>query len=298
MLFAENARGVKYHEHFLKGVLTMCENSDIIEQRVKHYEQIQKATLMQDIYASKFFKGRTKEIQVVLRIILEKDDLIVLKCNTQEEAKNIFGKTGRFDILAQDSKHKYYNIEIQQKNDGAKPKRARYYSSEIDENLLQTGEDYDKLVETYVIFITKQDVFADNLPIYHFDRRAAETQKLLEDGAHIIYVNGAIEDDTPLGRLMQDFHANKPERMHYKELAERARYLKVEKEGTAEMSEEYEELIDKGRKEGEQKERESGIKTLLETMRELNATPDVILAKLMEKYHLTQEQAEGYLAEN
>ena len=43
---------------------------------------------------------------------------------------------------------------------------------------------------------------------------------------NIIYVNTEIKDETPLGKLMQDLSCVNPNEMNYKELADRARYLK------------------------------------------------------------------------
>ena len=64
----------------------------------------------------------------------------------------------RFDVFARDSKGREYDIEIQRADRGAEPKRARYNSALMDANALKTGEDVGKLRDTYVIFITENDV--------------------------------------------------------------------------------------------------------------------------------------------
>ena len=64
---------------------------------------------------------------------------------------------------------------------------------------------YDALTETYVIFITENDVLKSGLPIYHIDRIVQETGEPFGDEAHIIYVNSQIKDETELGKLMYDF---------------------------------------------------------------------------------------------
>ena len=53
--------------------------------------------------------------------------------------------------------------------------RDRYNSSLLDANLTDAGDDYDALKETYVIFITENDVLKAGLPIYHVDRTVRET---------------------------------------------------------------------------------------------------------------------------
>lgn len=66
---------------------------------------------------------------------------------------------------------------------------------------------------------------------------------MFEDKAHIIYVNGEIKDDTPLGRLMHDLSCTNPDDMNYKELADRARYFKKDKEGQKIMSKIMEDMV-------------------------------------------------------
>ena len=116
-----------------------------------------------------------------------------------------------------------YNVEVQKSASGAKPKRARYNSSLMDANSILPGDDTELLPGTYVIFITESDVLEGNRPIYHIDRTVKETGKTFDGKAHIIYVNGEIKDDTPLGRLMQGLSCTDLDAMNYKELADRAR---------------------------------------------------------------------------
>ena len=68
-------------------------------------------------------------------------------------------------------------------------------------------------------------------PIYHIDRIIKETGKPFNDEAHIIYVNGAYRDESPLGLLMHDFACINPEDMHYKILADKTRYFKENEKG-------------------------------------------------------------------
>lgn len=49
------------------------------------------------------------------------------------------------------------------------------------------GEDFDALVDTYVIFITEHDKYGAGLPLYHVERTVTELQHTaFGDGAHII----------------------------------------------------------------------------------------------------------------
>ena len=115
---------------------------------------------------------------------------------------------------------------MQRSDRGASEKRARYNSSLLDANLTDAGDDYDALNETYVIFITENDVLKAGLPIYHVDRTVRETGTFFNDQAHIIYVNSQIKDETALGKLMHDFFCTNSKDMNYPILARRVRYFK------------------------------------------------------------------------
>jgi len=67
----------------------------------------------------------------------------------------------------------YHYVEIQRSDYGAGVKRARYNSSQIDANVTEPGEQYEALNESYVIFITENDVLGKGLPIYHIERMVA-----------------------------------------------------------------------------------------------------------------------------
>lgn len=106
--------------------------------------------------------------------------------------------------------------------------------------VLQNGS--HALTETYVIFITENDVLKSGLPIYHIDRIVQETGEPFGDEAHIIYVNSQIKDETELGKLMHDFSCTDPKDMYYKILADRVRYFKEDEEGVLTMCREMENM--------------------------------------------------------
>ena len=98
--------------------------------------------------------------------------------------------------------------------------------------------------ETYVIFITENDVLKGDLPLYHIERRIEELGLAFDDESHIIYVNGRYRGDDAIGRLMHDFSCTDPDDMNSSVLAERARYLKKDDKGVRQMSTVMEELMD------------------------------------------------------
>ena len=172
--------------------------------------------------------------------------------HTQVFVENLVNCSVRLDILATDSVGTKYNIEIQRSDKGAGRKRARYNSSMLDANLLQKGEDFSELPETYVIFITENEVMGKGLPLYPVERYISVTGERFEDGAHILYVNGAYRGDSPIGRLMHDFGCVDPSDMYYDVLADRVKFFKESKEGVAVMCRAIEDMWKRAVNEGEE----------------------------------------------
>ena len=146
-------------------------------------------------------------------------------------------------MYAEDTNGTKYDIEIQRSDRGANPQRARYISSMIDSDTLLIGEDYSKLPESFVIFITESDVLKGNQPLYIINRMINGTADKFNDGSHIIYVNSQIQNDTKLGKLMRDFTCVDPDAISYKVLADRAGYYKNSKEGVQTMCRIVEEIV-------------------------------------------------------
>lgn len=223
------------------------------EYNQKHEEDLQRLRgfrLLDDDFMTKCFEDSPECVELLLHILLEKSDLRVQEIHTQHAIKNLQGRSVRLDIYATDSCGKKYNIEVQRADKGAGVKRARYNSSVLDVNILSAGEDFEKLPETYVIFITENDVMGKGKPIYHIERCVIGSGEVFGDGSHILYVNGSYKDETPLGKLMYDFSCTDPADMHYDLLANRARYFKEDKEGVAIMCKAMEDMRNETLKEG------------------------------------------------
>ncbi|MFG6342326.1 MAG: PD-(D/E)XK nuclease family transposase [Lachnospiraceae bacterium] len=230
------------------GRLTVTEQID-----QKHQEDLQRLRgfrLLDDDFLTKCFEGDTASIELVLQIVLEKPDLKVLDVRTQVFVENLLNRSVRLDILATDSTGAKLNVEVQRSDKGAGRKRARYNSSMMDANLLKKGEDFDKLPETWVIFIIENDVMGKGLPLYPIERCFLGIGERFEDGSHILYVNGAYRGDTPIGKLMHDFSCTDAADMYYGTLADRVRFFKESKEGIEIMCRAMEDMRNQTLKEG------------------------------------------------
>lgn len=214
------------------------------EQRHENMlKQIKNFRLLDDDFMTTCFKENTEAVELVLRIVLEKPDIKVEDVKTQYDLKNIRGRSVRLDIYAVDSENKKYNIEIQRADSGAGARRARYNSSLIDGNILPKGISPDNISDTFIIFITENDVIGGNKPIYHVDRYIRELNEYFNDGTHIIYVNADYKDDSDLGKLMHDFTVRDPDEMNFKQLAKITDYYKNDKEGIKAMCKAMEDMM-------------------------------------------------------
>ena len=227
-------------------------NSDLESRYEKYKGIIKNFTLMSDIFMRNVFKKR-ECLEYVLQVIMEKQDLYVIDQVIQKDYKNLQGRSAVMDCVARDSTGKQFDVEIQQDNEGASPKRARYHSGLMDMNTLNPGQDFEELPESYVIFITRDDILGYGLPIYHIDRQIKELNEAFQDEAHIIYVNSKKQDDTQLGRLMHDLHCKKADEMHSPILAKRVYELKETQKGVELMCHEMEKIYSEGMESGEKR---------------------------------------------
>ena len=207
---------------------------------------IENFRLMDDTFMSKCLENAPECIELILQIILGKKDLKVVKSQTEYPIKSLQGRGVRFDVFARDSKGKEYDIEIQRAKDGAEPKRARYNSALMDANALKSGDDFDKLRDTYVIFITENDVMGGGKDAYWIDRTVRELDgRAFGDGTHIIYVNGATRSKSDIGKLMHDFLCSNAAEMYFDILKRQVSQFKNSDEGRRIMCKAVEEFAER-----------------------------------------------------
>ncbi|HIT42945.1 MAG TPA: Rpn family recombination-promoting nuclease/putative transposase [Candidatus Caccovicinus merdipullorum] len=212
---------------------------------------------MSDVFMRNVFKER-ECTEYVLQVIMGRKDMKITDQVLQKDYKNLQGRSAILDCVAQDGDGRQFDVEIQQDTEGASPKRARYHSGLMDMNTLKNGEDFDRLPETYVIFITRDDVLGYDLPIYHIERKIKEVEGAFQDEAYIIYVNSGKQEDTELGRLMHDFHCKDAEKMNSEILARRVCELKETQEGVEFMCREMDAIYHEGEIHGEKRGRIEG----------------------------------------
>jgi len=223
---------------------------ELEQKKIRFLEKIKQLRLMDDTFFNSCFDGNIPCMEVVLRAVLGNDRLRVTEVITQQSVPNLYGRSVRFDTLATDGEN-IYDVEIQRSDEGAIPRRARFNSSMIDSREVSKGTLFPDLPETYVIFITEHDVWKRGKPLYKVRRTFEDTEDVFDDGAHILYVNGECQSESPLGRLMHDFFCSDPNDMYSDVLAERVRFFKEDEKGVAAMCNVMKEIYDDGFASGE-----------------------------------------------
>ena len=252
-------------------------------------------TLFDDDLMSKVFDGNIEAAELLLKIVLERDDIKVKRVKGQVELKSAYpgGRNIRLDIVAVDEKGVQFDVEVQRNTKGSHIKRARYHQSMIDSRLLKKKQEFKSIKDTYVIFICQHDKFKANKPIYHVDKTVRETGEAFDDGAHIIYVNGKYRGKDDFGKLAHDFNCKKADNIYFKPLADGVRHFKETEEGRDAMCESFTKLADKVADERAEQTTINNIKLMMKNMKcsledalnalEIKGKDRAIIAKQLQK---------------
>ncbi|MEE3468440.1 MAG: Rpn family recombination-promoting nuclease/putative transposase [Eubacterium sp.] len=111
--------------------------------------------------------------------------LAVVGEKTIQPGEDIHGV--RLDIFAQDENGRAFTVEMQVCNQDHLPRRMRYYSSTVDSQLLEKGERFASLPDSYVVLICCFDLFGFGLHKYSFSNKCDQVDGL-EMGDGVKYV--------------------------------------------------------------------------------------------------------------
>ena len=195
-------------------------------------------TLFDDDLMTLVFNKNIPATELILRIILKRN-IRVISVDAQEEMRSpiVGGRDITLDIHAIDEDGEEINVEVQGSSEGAHVRRARFHSAVMDSRMLKENDPFKILKDSYVIFIYKHDKFGKGLPIYRAERVISEIEEPLNDGSHIVYVNGNYKGNDEIGKLMADFRSTSSDGMNYKELADGLHHFKETEEGRDVMCE-------------------------------------------------------------
>ena len=225
------------------------------ESRIAHQEfllqGVEKLTLFHDTFM-KVVLNDLEVCQYVIRILMDDPTIEIVDVRNQYRLARLTSKDSILDILAEDSRGRFYNLEIQRDTTPDHPRRTRLYGAMVDGEYLQKGEDYDAMPEVYVIYISRTDLWKMGrmeTPVKKYLEGQREDEQY-DDGQHVIYVNAAVNDGSKKAALLHYFKTADPDDMSQGPLSRRVRYLKREEGGLNEMCEYSQRIYNGGKEEG------------------------------------------------
>lgn len=230
---------------------------------------IDSSRLLDDDLMTLVFDGNIEATQLVLNIILDREDLVVMNVEVQKVEKSplVHGRDVRIDIFSVDAEGNHHDIEVQRASEGAAPERARFLSAVLDHRMLKERQEFKEIKGSYVIFITEKDTFKSGRPLSHIERTVLEDGTAFGDGNHIIYANGAYHNDgSAIGRLMHDFRCTNPEDMFYEPLKKGVRHFKETEGGKTRMSSAIDKWGDAREARGEMRGEAKGMDKIVRLM--------------------------------
>ena len=111
----------------------------------------------------------------------------------------------RLDVYVKDQQGTHFDVEMQVANEEIK-KRARYYHSQIDMELLLAGTDYANLPNTYVIFICDFDPLGLGKYKYTMKQIVAEAPSYeYDDGCRTVLLSTKGTNDDEVSESLRNF---------------------------------------------------------------------------------------------
>lgn len=160
---------------------------------------LQELEFKDDFMFSAVLTTDTETCRLVLERVL---GIPIAKVEVSREKNIIYNpeyRGVRLDVYAKDENNTRFDVEMQVAREHL-PKRARYYHSHMDMEVLETGVEYKNLPDTYVIFICDFDPF--NMGKFRYTVRHTfkeNTSYNYDDGIRTVFLStkGNNYDDEP-----------------------------------------------------------------------------------------------------
>lgn len=243
----------------------------------------------------------------LLRSIFPKFGLKDVEVTPQKQInKKLREKNVIMDLWAKAKDGKIFDVEMQTTKQKWAGVRFRYYQSLADQDSLKSGEDIEKICETYIIFIYPFDPYGEGKYIYEgtFLLDKDNPDSSVNTKTHWISINaqGYKGKITPELKEFLDYikyGLSENSSSFIKKIdQERLDYIRSTEWRDAQMSlavllsDERAEARKEGRKEGRQEGRREGkleaqrtaVKNFVQNVRELGTSEDWIMSKLVKNY--------------
>ena len=197
---------------------------------------------IQSNFMFKHVMGNKNLCQYFISNVMQCEVVDLEYIETEKELEPYFdSKCVRLDVIVVDKNNNRYNLEMQVRNVIGKetklpllPKRARYYQSVMDMDMLQKGQTYDKLSPLVLVFVCAFDLFDEGRYVYTFKSRCLENLELeLANDVTTMFLNanGVAGNVTPqMVNFLEYVKTQVPNDAYTRELEAEVARLKQDKE--------------------------------------------------------------------
>lgn len=256
-----------------------------IAGRERLLKDLGQLTLLSDVFMSVVLSD-IRACQHVVRILTENPGIRLKSVRTQYVISKAVARGARLDVLAEEQAGTLYHLEIENTDAVDHPRRTRFYGALTDSELLRKGDGYGILPDRRIFYISRTDIWKKGYTVYEEEKRFRQTGLLHKDGAHVTYVNTAVDDGSRIAKLMYYFRTADPFDDSEGELSRRVRFLKTEEGGREIMCEIMERIREEGKEEGRKEGRKSGfLESSRKTALNLNrmGMPEETIARAVEE---------------
>ena len=156
----------------------------------------------------------------------------------------------------------------------------------IDAKNLLPNDDFSKLPDLYMIYLTLRDFIGQNKTIYHVERQIIETKSYLDNGYHEIYINAEVDDKSSIAEVMKVLSTTDYVNKNFKTITK----MKEEKLMPVEVERAMEGLKEEYRLEGRL---EGELKAFVSLLRQGIISEEVVLKNL----NISKEELEKKIRE-
>ena len=224
-------------------------------------------------------------VRELLRVFLEDEKLEIIELVPQRDISIYNQRSVTLDVYCKLSSGKVVNVEVENDAHGEKhdhQRRVRHYGAMIDAKNLSPNDDFSKLPDLYMIYLTIRDFIGQNKTIYHVERQIMETKSYLDNGYHEIYINAEVDDKSSIAEVMKVLSTTDYVNKNFKTITK----LKEEKLMPVEVERAIEGLKEEGRLEGE-------LRAFVTLLREGIISEELVLSKL----NISKEELEKRIKE-
>lgn len=180
------------------------ETQSLILAKEQLLEKVKTMNLFHDVFAAAVFKNKGACLHLI-RVLMQNPTLKILQYRTQNDIPQLISHGVRLDVLAEDTKGRIYEIEVQNQEEPSPAHRMRFYTSVMDSEFLLKGAAYDKLPEVHLFYLSQKDIWEQGKMIYEVRQSLCSDDFSIpyDNGLHTAFVNAAINDGSDIAKLMQ-----------------------------------------------------------------------------------------------